>query len=104
MLIKFRKAQATAEYAILFAVVVGAALAVQSRVKKALEARVFDALEDYRGLTGGTTNQWEGVQSNTHTNQQYSNRYYLENYEANAEAPFSVNVHTGATYSQKTVQ
>ncbi|MBU1113480.1 MAG: class III signal peptide-containing protein, partial [Candidatus Omnitrophica bacterium] len=43
MLIKLRKAQATAEYAILFAVVIGAAMGVQSYVKKAIQARIFDA-------------------------------------------------------------
>ncbi len=98
MLIKFRKAQSTAEYAILFAIVVGAALGVQSQVKKAMEARVFDALNDYRVMTGGTTNQWEGIQSFTETTNQTSNREYTEDY-ANADAPFLINTESFASYT-----
>ncbi len=104
MLIKFKKAQSTAEYAILFAIVVGAAIAVQARVKKTLEARVLDGLNDYRVLTGGTTPQWEGIESNTETADQQSNRQYAEDYEVSPEAPFIVESNTFANYTRTTKQ
>lgn len=64
MLIKIRKAQSTAEYAILFSLVVAAAVGVQSYVRRALQARVFDAT-DYlvkETATLGNTRQWESTE------------------------------------------
>lgn len=85
MLVKFKKAQATAEYAILFAVVIGAAMGVQSYVKRALQARVHDAANQFIDATGGTSYQWEGVTGTKNTTDQSSERYFTENIEANAQ-------------------
>ena len=63
MLIKIRKAQSTAEYAILFAIVIAAALGVQNRVRKALQARIYDATVDFVRETDGRTLQWESTES-----------------------------------------
>lgn len=68
MLINLRKAQSTAEYAILISVIVGAALAMQIYIKRSLQAKMHDAgvaLSSVSGdVTGdgavlGTTKQYE---------------------------------------------
>jgi len=71
MLIKmarFRKAQSTAEYAILFSLVVGAALAMQVYIKRSIQAKMHDAgvaltqvTDDITGdgINLGTTMQYE---------------------------------------------
>lgn len=56
-----RKGQSTGEYALIFAIVLGAIVAMQTYVKKELQGRVKDAA-DYmtRGTTGlGTTSQYD---------------------------------------------
>lgn len=78
MLIKLKKAQATAEYAILFAVVIGAAMGVQSYVKRALQARIYDAANEFVNSTSGTTLQWEGVSGTKNTHNQVSTRNFTE--------------------------
>ncbi|MCK4912880.1 MAG: hypothetical protein KAS05_04060 [Candidatus Omnitrophica bacterium] len=68
MLIKLKKSQSTAEYAILISVIVGAALAMQVYIKRSLQAKMHDAgiaLTEASGdITGdgvilGTTKQYE---------------------------------------------
>ena len=62
MLLKHvRKAQTTAEYAILIGLVVAAVLAMQVYVKRGFQARVKDAVDDMATKTSGigTTNQYE---------------------------------------------
>lgn len=68
MLIKLKKAQSTAEYAILISVIVGAALAMQVYIKRSLQAKMHDAgvaLTEVSaditgdGVTLGTTKQYE---------------------------------------------
>jgi len=68
MLIKLKKAQSTAEYAILISVIVGAALAMQVYIKRSLQAKIHDAgiaLSETSGdINGdgvvlGTTKQYE---------------------------------------------
>jgi hypothetical protein len=67
-LVKFRKAQSTAEYAILFSLVVGAALAMQVYIKRSIQAKMHDAGVALTTVTGdltgdgvviGTTMQYE---------------------------------------------
>jgi len=68
MLIKLKKAQSTAEYAILISVIVGAALAMQVYIKRSLQAKMHDAgvaLTDVSaditgdGVVLGTMRQYE---------------------------------------------
>ena len=68
MLIKLKKAQSTAEYAILISVIVGAALAMQVYIKRSLQAKMHDAgvalTEVSADITGdgvilGTLKQYE---------------------------------------------
>ena len=68
MLIKLKKAQSTAEYAILISVIVGAALAMQVYIKRSLQAKMHDAgvaLTDVSdditgdGVVLGTMKQYE---------------------------------------------
>ena len=103
MLIRLRKGQATAEYAILFAVVIAAAMGVQSYVKKALQARIYDAANDFVDATGGTTYQWEGTESTKNTTNQSSDRTFIEDYE-NQDAPFSYEENMRADYESRTTQ
>lgn len=76
MLINLRKAQSTAEYAILISVIVGAALAMQVYVKRSLQAKMHDAgvaLSSVScdvtgdGTTIGTTKQYEPYYSEQRT-------------------------------------
>ena len=104
MLIKLRKAQSTAEYAILFAVVIAAAMGVQSYVKKALQARIYTACNDFIDATGGgTIYQWEGTDSTKNTYNQTSSREFTEDYE-NQDTPFSYTEKMDATYDSLTTQ
>ena len=104
MLIKLRrKGQATAEYAILFALVVAAAMGVQSYVKRSLQARIFDAANDFVSTTGGTTLQWHGISSDKTTTNQISTKEFIEDYD-NPEEPFSYNTQSASDYRQVTVQ
>ena len=56
-----RKGQNTAEYAILIALVIAAAMAIQTYVKRGLQARVRDAVMKYQADTAdlGPTQQYE---------------------------------------------
>lgn len=60
-LFKSKKAQNTAEYAVLIALVIAAAMAIQTYVKRGLQARVKDAVVRYATETGdiGATAQYE---------------------------------------------
>ena len=89
MLIKLKKSQSTAEYAILISVIVGAALAMQVYIKRSLQAKMHDsgvALTEVSGdITGdgvvlGTTKQYEPYYaeqrlSNVNRNTTASNSY-----------------------------
>ena len=59
--LKNRKAQQTAEYAILIAFVIAAAMAIQTYVKRGLQAKVKDAVLKYTSDTRelGGTSQYE---------------------------------------------
>lgn len=100
MLNKFKKAQATAEYAILFAVVIGAAMGVQAYVKRALQARIHDAADQFIDATSpdGVRNyQWEGVTGTKTTTDQSSRREFVENVEADTQ--YTYNETMQANYS-----
>lgn len=59
--LKNRKAQNTAEYALLIALVVAGVIAMQTYAQRALQARVHDASQYLEQQTSniGTTNQYE---------------------------------------------
>lgn len=59
--LKNKKAQNTAEYALLIALVVAGVIAMQTYAQRALNARVRDASQHMADLTSdlGTTNQYE---------------------------------------------
>ena len=68
MLIKLKKAQSTAEYAILISVIIGAAIAMQVYIMRSLQAKMHDAGLALTSVTGditgggitlGTTKQYE---------------------------------------------
>ena len=61
MLIKFKKAQSTAEYAILFSLVVGAALAMQVYIKRSIQAKMHDAGVALTSVTGDVTGDGNNV-------------------------------------------
>ncbi len=103
MLMKLKKAQATAEYAILFALVVAAAMGVQNYVKRALQARVYDAANDFISATGGTTLQWHGIMTDKTTTDQTSFREFIEDY-SNPQEPFTYNETESSSFKSVTVQ
>lgn len=100
MLIKLKKAQSTAEYAILFALVIAAAMGVQNYVRKGLQARIYDAVNDFVEHTGGTTYQWEGTEAVKTTHSQHSHKTFKEDYE-DSETPYVYTEERGATYSRR---
>ena len=66
MLIKMRKAQSTAEYAILFGLVIGGLVAMQTYLKRSMQGKLKDAGDvltqttgDINGVQLGTTSQYE---------------------------------------------
>ena len=77
----FKKAQSTVEYGILIAVVVGAAVAMQVFVKRALQARQKDAA-DMATSVGGNFELVEnsGMTATLNTTSQYE-PYYLSRHE-----------------------
>ncbi|MDD5070473.1 MAG: hypothetical protein PHV17_07060 [Candidatus Omnitrophica bacterium] len=104
MLMKLKKSQSTAEYAILFALVVAAAMGVQSHVKKSLQAKVYDATRFYDTETAaiGSTGQWEGVQTDRTTTGQKAERTFREDYTS--DTPFSYNETNEANVTSTTIQ
>ncbi len=74
MLIKLKKAQSTAEYAILISVIVGAALAMQVYVKRSLQAKMHDA----SGVLSATTGDVTGDGVTLGTSKQYEPYYAIE--------------------------
>ena len=60
-LLRNKKAQQTAEYAILIAFVIAAAMAIQTYVKRGLQAKVRDSVIKYTADTAalGATDQYE---------------------------------------------
>ncbi len=103
MLIKLKKAQATAEYAILFAIVIGAAIGMQSYIKRALQGRLYDAANNYVTSTGGNTLQYEPTSGYRETTAQATNRAFSEEYSGGAD-PFTYNESTTANYTSETTQ
>ena len=49
MLIRMKKAQSTAEYAILLSIVVAAALAMQHEVRRTIQGRIHEACQELTG-------------------------------------------------------
>jgi hypothetical protein len=75
-LIKLRKAQSTAEYAILFALVIAAAVGMQTYMKRSIQAKMHDGALALTSVTGditgdgvslGTTAQYEPYYSRQST-------------------------------------
>jgi hypothetical protein len=75
MLAKLRKAQSTAEYAILLSLVLFAAMGIQNEVRRAIQSRIHDAAME---LSGGK--QYEPAQGFKQTDNQVSERTKTENY------------------------
>jgi len=73
--LKNRKAQNTAEYALLIALVVAGVIAMQTYAQRALQARIHDASQ----YMAGTTN---AIGSNT----QYEPYYMQSNYDVNSKS------------------
>ena len=97
MLIRMKKAQSTAEYAILFSVILAALAGMQVYMKRSFNAKMKDSadlLTRVSGTVGGvklnTTNQYEPYYTNqsvntTYTEDSTTKKYqdYAENYERN---------------------
>jgi len=58
-----KKGQNTAEYAIVIALVIAAAIAMQTYVKRGIQGRVHDASDRYIDKIAGTTD-WDGIGGN----------------------------------------
>ena len=105
MLIQSRKGQSTAEYAILFALVVAAAMGVQSYVKRSLQTAIKERADMFvEAVTEGRQNsQWEAVTGTKTTTGQESTRTFTENAE-DAEAPYKYIESSSADYTSNTRQ
>jgi len=76
----FKKAQSTVEYGILIAVVVGAAVAMQVFVKRALQAKQKDAADMFTSVSGTLSFDNGGIQTTLNSTSQYE-PYYLSRHE-----------------------
>lgn len=108
MLFKPKKAQATAEYAILVALVVAAAMGIQNEVRRAIQARIHDAAIDFVKNTGGETYQYEPSSGTKTTKNQVSNRTKQETQYEPAEGEtaqyLTINEDNRAEYSSDITQ
>jgi hypothetical protein len=71
-----RKAQNTAEYAILIALVIAAAIGMQTYVKRGVQARVKDSANDFTAVSNDANN-WTGITSTVATSA--GSQYEVEN-------------------------
>jgi hypothetical protein len=78
MLIKLKKAQSTAEYAVLIALVTAAVMGIQNEVRRGIQARIHDAVVDLVTTTGGRTLQYEPASGTKTTKNQKSTRDKFE--------------------------
>lgn len=104
-----KKGQNTAEYAIVIALVIAAALAMQTYVKRGLQGRVHDASDRfYDKITTGAQADWEKISTTTAddlASKQYepeklsskSTQEVLEDYEKSDMAK-------GGTVTRKSIQ
>lgn len=102
-----KKAQTTAEYAILIGLVVAAVLAMQVYVKRGINAKVRDAVDIFTNLNGtanvglGTTRQYEPYYENSNTNQ-VANQVSSEGFQLGGAVNRSDN--TTATINKRATQ
>jgi len=90
MLIKLRKAQSTAEYAVIIGVVVAAALAMQVYIKRGIQARSKAGMDAFTTPTGPIT---VAGQTTTFDNLAQYEPYYIEsNYETYSGSKTDINV------------
>ena len=73
-------------------------MSVQSYVKKALQARIYDAANEFVSSTNGTTYQWEGVSGTKTTSNQVSIRNFTEDIEG-AEGQYLYEESMSANYT-----
>ena len=86
MLRKFKKkAQSTAEYSILFALVIAAAVGMQDEVRRSIQGKIKAALDQHLSPAGGfMSGQYEpqrGNKSQSGTNTKNVSEIYVENKE-----------------------
>lgn len=105
MLIKLRKAQSTVEYGILIGVIVAAAVAMQTYVKRSIQAKQKDAADMVTGVAGNFTisGSWANAPTVTATmgsTAQYE-PYYLSRHQETqtSEDKLKKNVYAGGRAS-----
>lgn len=83
-LFKSKKAQNTAEYAILISLVVAGIVAMQTYAQRALQARVKDASGLMTSIKGDTASSsaWSGAGGSMNQTKQYEPYYLSSNYES----------------------
>lgn len=89
MLTKMKKCQATAEYAILFALVVAAAMGVQTYVKRSLQSAIKQRADWFVQTVvedDTTVVQWEAQRGTKNTHDQETNRIFTE--DPDGDNPF----------------
>jgi hypothetical protein len=103
MLSKRKRAQSTAEYAILLSLVIAAALGVQNEVRKALQARIHGATNYLVAQTPelGAQTQWEPGTLDKTTAGQFSDRKRVED-DTLADEATKIDEKSGATVSIST--
>jgi Flp pilus assembly pilin Flp len=92
--LKNRKAQNTAEYALLIALVVAGVIAMQTYAQRALQARIHDAA----GYMASSSNTVSGFNSST----QYEPYYLQSNYSSNSTSDENKRL-AGGTEAQDSV-
>ncbi len=106
MLIRLKKAQSIAEYAILLSLVIAAAVTMQNEIRRVLQGRMHDAANYYARQTAvlGSTQQWEPVESTkTTTSSTQSTRDEFFNDE-NSDLSMAINATSSSTSSSVRIE
>ena len=95
-----KRAQTTAEYAVLIALVVGAVVAMQVYVKRGIQGRIRDVVDDV-SLSGAITADPDGASvSNVLSGGQYEPYYTASTGDTTQSASNNENLQTGGSVSR----
>lgn len=89
-----KKAQNTAEYAILIAFVIAAAMAIQTYVKRGLQGRVHDSVRSFIADTQDSGSKFTGA------TQQYEPYYLAQDFTTTQDSVLNVEEQTGGGFAR----
>jgi len=102
MLIRLKKSQSVAEYVVLIGIVIGAAIAMQNEIKRALQAKFHDAARYFVEETSelGSTLQWEPTSASKRITNQSTNKIKRENSDSTVDITENTSQESESTITQ----